>query len=90
MLWCCRQVATAKPLFETSTHRHWVWQAKFNPMYDQLVLSCSSDSLVGLMYAPGLLASGGEGLSSRASLSSGAEVTAKTFDDHEESVYGAC
>jgi WD40 repeat protein len=37
-----------KPLLEFGGHTHWVWQARFNPFHDQLVLSGGSDNIVNL------------------------------------------
>lgn len=81
-----------RPLLESSAHRHWVWQARFSPTHDQLVLSCSSDSLVSLMYAPGLLApdkgAAPRGAGAPSAPAGPLETASKSFDDHEESVYG--
>ena len=75
-----RQGAGAKPLAEAGSHRHWVWQAKFSPVYDQLVLSCSSDAIVSLTCAPALAAP------PRGAVV-GQDMASRSFDDHEESVY---
>ena len=40
------------PLLELGGHSHWIWQAKFNPRHDNLLLSASSDSLVNLWHTP--------------------------------------
>jgi WD40 repeat protein len=37
-----------KKLTEYKAHSHWIWNAKYNPFYDQLCLTCSSDSKVKL------------------------------------------
>jgi WD40 repeat protein len=34
------------PLEELTGHSHWVWCARFNPVYDQLIISGSSDATV--------------------------------------------
>eukprot|EP00732_Lithocolla_globosa_P001263 Lithocolla_globosa_v1_NODE_599_length_3623_cov_13.493554.p1 type:complete len:371 gc:universal NODE_599_length_3623_cov_13.493554:2370-3482(+) len=36
------------PLREVKNHSHWIWKAKFNRFYDQLMLSSSSDTKVNL------------------------------------------
>ncbi|GFR45435.1 hypothetical protein Agub_g6814, partial [Astrephomene gubernaculifera] len=45
-----------QPLLELGGHRHWVWRAAYNPVYDSLVASCSSDCCVNLYYTPNLTA----------------------------------
>ena len=40
------------PCLELGGHSHWVWQAKFNPWHDSLLLSASSDSVVNLWHTP--------------------------------------
>jgi DNA-binding transcriptional LysR family regulator len=50
--WDTRMLSKAEPLLELGGHSHWVWRAQFNPYYDQLVASASSDSLVNLYYTP--------------------------------------
>ena len=54
-----RSGSTAKPLAELGGHSHWVWQARFCPAHDCLLLSASSDALVNLWYAPWLGAAAG-------------------------------
>ena len=45
-LWDMR--AHEAPLEELAGHSHWVWRARFNPVYDQLIISSSSDATVRL------------------------------------------
>jgi len=33
-------------------HSHWIYNIKFNPLHDELLLSCSADCLVNLWYIP--------------------------------------
>ena len=86
------------PLLELGGHSHWVWQAKFNPHHDSLLLSASSDSLVNLWHTP-IIA--GESRSKGQASSKGVQQTgskgfgkdahdgkACTYDDHDDSVYG--
>ena len=94
--------STTTPLLELGGHSHWVWQAKYNPHHDSLLLSASSDSLVNLWHTPitaggssirGQGASkGGVGVSSQTGQKGFAKETqdgkACTYDDHEDSVYG--
>lgn len=88
----------ASPLLELGGHSHWVWRAKFNPSYDSLLLSASSDSLVNLWHTP-VIAGQGSSQGQRASRGPskagpkgfGKEAydgKACTYDDHEDSVYG--
>ena len=49
-----RSGSAAKPLAELGGHSHWVWQARFCPAHDCLLLSASSDALVNLWFAPWL------------------------------------
>ena len=66
-------------------HEHWVWDARFNPQHDELVLSSASDSLVRLWWAPGMALAhvDREGAADVA-----APVTAcASFDEHDDSVY---
>lgn len=37
-----------------AAHSHWVWQVKFHPKYDRLLLSASSDSNVALWNLGGI------------------------------------
>ena len=56
-LWDTRMISKGyDPLLELGGHSHWVWKAQFNPQYDQLVASSSSDSLVNLYHIPRTMA----------------------------------
>ena len=48
----CSMGSAARPLADLGGHSHWVWQARFCPAHDCLLLSGSSDALVNLWYAP--------------------------------------
>ena len=48
----CRNLK--QPLAEHAAHSHWVWQARFSPVYDTLLLTSSSDALVDLWFLPSL------------------------------------
>jgi hypothetical protein len=83
---------------ELGGHAHTVWRARHNPFYDQLLLSCSSDATVGLWYAPSVSSAaaaarpGGGGAGPASPVITGkapGDGRAKSFADHEESVYGA-
>lgn len=95
----CRALgASATPLLELGGHSHWVWQAKYNPHHDSLLLSASSDSLVNLWHTPisaGESSARGQGAprgpSQTGQKGFGKEAQdglACTYDDHEDSVYG--
>ena len=89
---------SATPLLELGGHSHWVWQAKYNPHHDSLLLSASSDSLVNLWHTPTTAGASnlrGQGTSKGPSQTGqkgfGKEAhdgKACTYDDHEDSVYG--
>lgn len=49
-----RKLAEGRALADLGGHSHWVWQARFNPQHDSLLLSASSDALVNLWYLPSL------------------------------------
>lgn len=86
------------PLLELGGHSHWVWQAKYNPHHDSLLLSASSDSLVNLWHTPttaGESSLRGQGTSKGPSQTGqkgfgkdAYDGKACTYDDHEDSVYG--
>lgn len=111
-MWCANIPTTAKmsvyhfralgasttPLLELGGHSHWVWQAKYNPHHDSLLLSASSDSLVNLWHTPnsaGESSTRGQG-ASRGPSQTGQKGFGKeaqdglacSYDDHEDSVYG--
>ena len=80
---------TASPMKVLSGHSHWVTRAKFNPFHDQLVLSGSSDSTVGLWRAASI--SSAPLLELEGEDSDGKDVAdgvIRRFDEHEDSVYG--
>lgn len=98
----CRSLGSSiSPLLELGGHSHWIWQAKYNPHHDSLLLSASSDSLVNLWHTP-LTAeeSSGRGSGGSRGPQTGGVSLAKgfgkdvhdgkacTYDDHEDSVYG--
>jgi len=79
----------SRPLTVLSQHAHWVWQAKFNPKHDQLLLTSSSDGLINLHQLNGL----GKQQASPESWPSSQRwqttaTLAATFDVHEDSVHG--
>mmetsp|Transcript_18287 Transcript_18287/g.45960 ORF Transcript_18287/g.45960 Transcript_18287/m.45960 type:complete len:359 (+) Transcript_18287:143-1219(+) len=96
-LWDLRKLGgdqpAGEPLQELGLgHSHWVWQGRLNPAHDELILSSSSDCLVNLWHVP---PDGGSpppaGSRAAAPGGSGAGVAglAHTFDEHDDSVYGA-
>lgn len=72
------------PLLEFSKHTHWVWQARYSPFHDQLVLSASSDTQVGLWLCESV-SSAGEHAGGGAAHQ---DVGVAMFDEHEDSCYG--
>ena len=54
----CRSLGsgtTPQPLLQLGRQSHWVWQARFSPAHDTLILSASSDSTVVLWHTPSLV-----------------------------------
>ena len=47
-VWDLRKAAS--PVVRVSNHSHWVWQARFNPYHEALIVTSSSDSLVQLWH----------------------------------------
>eukprot|EP01095_Lingulamoeba_sp_RSL-Kostka_P000635 TRINITY_DN1091_c0_g1_i1.p1 TRINITY_DN1091_c0_g1~~TRINITY_DN1091_c0_g1_i1.p1 ORF type:complete len:373 (-),score=73.71 TRINITY_DN1091_c0_g1_i1:42-1160(-) len=78
-----------KPINRIQHHSHWVWNVKYNPNHDQLLLSSSTDSFVHLWNIE---------KTSSSSPSSSSKITEemyntnliKTYDEHEDSVYSLC
>lgn len=51
LLRCCVWCRGGRgPLLDLAAHAHWVWRATFHPAYDNLLLSCSSDSTCALWH----------------------------------------
>ena len=69
-----------KPVVTMRHHSHWVWSVRYNPYYDQLVLTGSSDSKVHLLRVASVS-------SDEASQDHHEDVLLETFDDHEDSIY---
>ena len=69
-----------------SAHSHWISSVSYNPSYDQLVLTSSSDSLVNLFNVRSVSSAAEE--ESATSGETGGLAT--SVDKHEESVYSAC
>lgn len=75
-----------------------MWQAKYNPYHDSLLLSASSDSLVNLWHTP--TTAGASSLKGQGTPKGPSQTGQKgfgkeahdgkscTYDDHEDSVYG--
>lgn len=75
-----------------SDHAHWVWQCRFNPSHDQLLLTGSSDATVKLHHIPKLGKSGAKPATeptpgSHQWQASEASCCA-AFDGHDDSIYG--
>jgi WD40 repeat protein len=43
---------TKKPVKTLFGHSHWITQIKFNPIYDDLVITSGTDAIVNLWYLP--------------------------------------
>ncbi|GAX83993.1 hypothetical protein CEUSTIGMA_g11418.t1 [Chlamydomonas eustigma] len=100
--WDTRMLGRNEAVLVLGGHSHWVWKAQFNPFYDQLIASSSSDSLVNLFHTPHLNSTAtataaaapagdlGSGTQSKATASRSGDVDGKvhTYDEHEDSVYG--
>ena len=68
---------------------HWVWQVRFNPEHDQLLLTSSSDSFVNLLHLPSLAARLPTEQPKYSSRNNAAkDGCAASFDMHEDSVHG--
>eukprot|EP01107_Rhizomastix_libera_P017903 TRINITY_DN8832_c0_g1_i1.p1 TRINITY_DN8832_c0_g1~~TRINITY_DN8832_c0_g1_i1.p1 ORF type:complete len:225 (+),score=49.39 TRINITY_DN8832_c0_g1_i1:120-794(+) len=79
--WDCRQ--PAYPVQVMSGHTHWVWNTKYNPHHDELVISSGSDGKVILW---NLASISSIEVSDSTRLPDDGAI--KVFEDHEESVYG--
>jgi len=73
------------PVKEFSDHSHWVWNVKYNPSYDQLVVSSSTDCHVNLYNVVSVSASPAS--DEFTSFSGKEDSLIKIFAEHEESVY---
>ena len=71
------------PVVKVSNHSHWVWQSRFNPFHEALVVTSSSDSLVQLWNLR-------EEDEAENEIKSTGQLDLKphTYDEHEDSVYG--
>ncbi|KAK9815701.1 hypothetical protein WJX72_008294 [[Myrmecia] bisecta] len=97
--WDLRAGSAAKPLLELGGHSHWIWQTRYSPFHDQMVLSASSDALVNLWYTPSISSgpsSTGHVKPAQSANSSPARASfvkephdgkVRSYDDHEDSVY---
>lgn len=80
------------PLIALSCHAHWVWQCKFNPSHDQMLLTSSSDATVKLHHMPKLSKAAPkpppDPLQGSKHWQSTDASCAAVFDAHDDSVYG--
>lgn len=85
---------TESPLLSLAGHSHWVWRTRYNPFHDQLLLSSSTDSTVQLWRvssissAPVLEMDDEEDNDGGVDERQAPDEVVKTFEDHEDSVYG--
>lgn len=77
------------PLLNLELHSHWVWTVSYNPAYDQLLVSSSSDTFVNLWDVSSVSSSAKEGECehTRKRTPHGVDHLIKTYDEHEDSVY---
>ncbi|GAM28338.1 hypothetical protein SAMD00019534_115140 [Acytostelium subglobosum LB1] len=100
--WDTRQ--TKEPLRIFAGHDHWIWNAKYNKYHDQLVITSSSDHKVKLWHAYTISSAvtseakeGGDNADQPAPQPTSGKKNKrkedkliKTFEEHEDSVYGVC
>ncbi|TKR94041.1 hypothetical protein L596_008386 [Steinernema carpocapsae] len=82
-IWDLRK--SSKPLHTINDHLHWVWNARYNPIHDQLLLTTSSDTKVYL-HCVGSLSS--EATQEEEGVERLPDGRLDSVEDHEESVYG--
>ncbi|KNC48015.1 TSSC1 protein [Thecamonas trahens ATCC 50062] len=75
-----------EPVVRMHEHAHWVWGLAYNHSYDQFVLSGSSDTLVKL-YSVWSASSAWEA-SEAGRAGHPVDHVAKTYEEHDDSVYG--
>jgi len=80
---------TEKPLKVLVKHAHWVYKVQYNPKFDALVLSSSTDGTVNLWNARSL-AFKNPSIPQRGNAVKQPDKLIKTYDDHEDSVYSLC
>jgi len=78
-----------KPLKVLSKHAHWVWKVQYNPRFDALMVSASTDGTVNL-WNVGSLSFQNPNVLYENTLADNADKLVKTYDDHEDSIYSAC
>uniref|UniRef100_A0A6B2L8Z4 EIPR1-like beta-propeller domain-containing protein n=1 Tax=Arcella intermedia TaxID=1963864 RepID=A0A6B2L8Z4_9EUKA len=79
----------SKPLKILKKNAHWVWAVKYNPRFDSLVLSSSTDGSVALWNVQSL-AFKNPSIPRKDSAVKSTDRLIKTYDDHEDSVYSIC
>ena len=82
----------AEPLKTLNNHQHWVTGVSYNAFHDQLVVSCGTDASVNLFNVTSLSSAPLAELDDEdqgAGGSAPADSLIKTYDEHEDSVYGA-
>eukprot|EP00211_Chloroparvula_japonica_P005948 CAMPEP_0119135256 /NCGR_PEP_ID=MMETSP1310-20130426/18925_1 /TAXON_ID=464262 /ORGANISM="Genus nov. species nov., Strain RCC2339" /LENGTH=351 /DNA_ID=CAMNT_0007126123 /DNA_START=42 /DNA_END=1093 /DNA_ORIENTATION=- len=80
-----------KPLCHYQAHHHWIWNVRLHSCLDQLVLTSGTDGHVKLWnvnVSP--MSSGQERRGKEPARSQQHMNLVKTYEDHEDSVYGLC
>jgi len=89
---------TSKPLQKVLTkHSHWVWKVQYNPNFDSLVISSSSDGTVNLWNVSSLSFRNPHVMSNTSTTvldlntnTDSLDRLLKTYEDHEDSIYSIC
>jgi len=79
-----------KPLKVLSKHAHWVWKVQYNPRFDALMISSSTDGTVNLWNVGSLSFQNPNVLDESSLADLNADKLVKTYDDHEDSIYSIC
>ncbi|CAB3410685.1 unnamed protein product [Caenorhabditis bovis] len=85
--------STSEPLLAMHHHAHWVWQVRYHPVHDQILLSVGSDSCVVLSCAQSVSSEQNEMVMDEeeedATIEKLQDGQLERIDEHEDSVY-AC
>ena len=79
---------SAAPLMVVANHAHWVTRVRFNPFHDQLLASAGTDHRVTLWRVTSISSQPLVELEGEGAGREKADVKVRTFEEHEESVYG--
>lgn len=76
------------PLKELSGHTHWTWRVRYNPAYDEFILSAGTDSTVNLWQTSPIQGGESRGLSMVELPTDPVDPLVRSYSDFEDSVYG--